>query len=294
MHCAICKEKEEQTPLYPATFSIDKINTKTFSARRSPDRMHYQFVRCKRCGLIFSNPIFSTEKIEHLYKKSTFDYPTESVYLKKTYGDLLEKILTKRNNTVKLLDIGCGNGFFLEEAKDRGVSDIYGVEPGKESVHKALPDVQKRITVDIFKKGLFKKNFFDVITCFHTLDHIIDPNTFLQTVHESLRKNGKIIFVVHNTEGLSVKLFGEKSPIFDIEHIYLFNKITLRKLFQQNGFKKISVVDLTNTYALSYWLRMIPLPLIIKSPMQKFLNKTRLDTIPLSLRVGNIAIFAEK
>ena len=294
MHCAICKEKEEQISLYPATFSINKINTKTFSARRSPDRMHYQFVTCKRCGLIFSNPIFSSEKIEHLYKKSTFDYPTESIYLKKTYGNLLGNILLKKNKAVKLLDIGCGNGFFLEEAKDRGISDIYGVEPGRESVQEALPDIQKHIIVDIFKKGLFKKNFFDVITCFHTLDHIVDPNVFLQAVHESLKKNGKIIFIVHNTEGLSVKLFGEKSPIFDIEHIYLFNKKTLRKLFQQNGFKKISIIDLTNTYAFSYWLRMVPLPYVIKSPLQYFLNKTRLDKIPLSLRVGNIAIFAEK
>ncbi len=294
-HCAICKNKEKISILYPATFDLKKINTKTFSARRTPDRMHHQFVRCQKCGLIFSNPILEEKKILFLYKGSEFHYTVESTFLAKTYGKYLKKVLhsLKGKNTT-LLDVGCGNGFFLEEAKKLGVENVWGIEPGKETVKHAPKWLQKNIIVDILRPDLFKAGTFDVITCFHTLDHIIDPNAFLQESYKLLKKNGKILFIVHNTDGLSVKLFGEKSPIFDIEHIYLFNPKSLAKLFTQNGFGHTDVFEITNTYPLGYWSRMVPLPKMLKRPLLQSLEKTRLNKIELSIKAGNIGIIAQK
>src|SRR5258708_5599084 len=140
--------------------------------------------------------------------------------------DILFLPATGRNK-ISLLDIGCGNGFFLEKAKTMGIGHISGIEPGKKVVMQAKPDIRKHITVDYFRKGLYKENSFDIISCFQTLDHIVDPNDFLQLVYKTLKKNGKILFVTHNTNGLSVKLFRERSPIFDIEHVFLFNNKTL-------------------------------------------------------------------
>lgn len=295
-HCAICKNIEKLVSLYPATFDVKKINTKTFSARRTPDRMHYQFVKCEKCGLIFSNPILEPKKIFSLYKGSEFHYTVESIYLAKTYGMYLQKVLNTfpANKKLKLLDIGCGNGFFLGQAKKLGVSEVWGVEPGKETVKHASEEIRKNIKVDILRSGLFKKNTFDIITCFHTLDHIIDPNNFLKEVFALLKKGGKILFIVHNTNGLSVKLFGEKSPIFDIEHIYLFNPPSLKKIFKQNGFKKPTVFEVKNTYPLGYWSRMIPLPKNIKKSALHLLQKTKLEDVSLSIKAGNIGIIAEK
>lgn len=294
IQCAICKEKQRLEVLYPATLDFDKLTPKTFSARRTPDRMHYQFLRCLRCGLIFSNPILDNNKIFSLYTKSEFDYPVESTFLKKTYGEFLDKIRKKIiGNNPKLLDIGCGNGFFLEEAKRIGF-DTYGVEPGKASVAKARKDIRKNIRVSFFKKSLYKSNTFDVITCFHTLDHIIDINTFLNDVSHVVKKSGYIIFVVHNTDGLSVKLFGEKSPIFDIEHIYLFNKQTLSRLFTRYGFANANVFDVKNTYHLNYWIRMVPIPGLIKQSFLSLLKITKLGEIPIRLPAGNIGIIAQK
>lgn len=296
LQCAICKNKEKLKELYSATFDAKKINAKTFSARRTPDRMHYRFVKCFRCGLIFSNPILKPSQIFSLYKDSEFHYSVESTYLAETYGNYLKKVLESfpRSKKIKLLDIGCGNGFFLEKAKSLGVNEVWGVEPGKETVKKAPKWLRKNIVVDILKPGIFKNNSFDIITCFHTLDHIIEPDNFIKEVYELLKENGKILFIVHDTNGLSVKLFGEKSPIFDIEHIYLFNSKTLSKIFKINRFKNTNVFEVKNKYPLIYWSRMIPLPKNIKKELLKFLSFIKLENFPISIKAGNIGIISEK
>lgn len=296
LKCAICQNKEKLSIMYKENFDAEKISADIFSARRTPDRVHYRFVKCKNCGLIFSNPIFKEDKISSLYVNSSFDYTLEISCLKETYGNYLKKIISEKKDISKMriLDIGCGNGFFLEEAKKLGFGEVYGVEPSKKAVEKAPKWLKSRIKVDILKPGLFKANYFDVICCFHTLDHVIDPNKFLQVVRSLLKKKGVVFFVVHNTDGLSVQLFGEKSPIFDIEHIYLFNPETLTKIFIKNNFKVKKLYNLKNTYPLTYWCRMVPMPQFIKLPLLNVLKLTSLGLIPLSINAGNIGIVAEK
>lgn len=294
LQCANCGTNQQIQELYPENFSSSQLNKDTFSARRTPDRIHYRFVRCVRCELIFSTPILSANKIEKFYAQSGFEYNLEASYLKKTYGAYLKESLkgltTKKK---KLLDIGCGNGFFLMEAKDMGL-DVFGIEPGKSSILKAPVWLQKKITLGFFTDKSFKKNTFDIVTCFHTLDHIIDPNTFLTDLNSVLTKNGRAIIIVHNTDGLSVKLFGEKSPIFDIEHIYLFNKKSLVSLFEKNNFRVIRVFDVTNTYPLIYWVRMTPFPALLKKVLMKIVQLINIENIPLTLKAGNIGIIVEK
>lgn len=292
-HCAICGFAEKKEELYTTTFDTKKINSKTFSARRTPDRMHYRFVRCKKCGLIFSDPILPEKKLNELYKKSGFTYSQESKYLKNTYGYYLSKIIPKKGK-VKLLDIGCGDGFFMEEAKNLGATDIFGIEPGAPSVKHAPQNIQGNIKVDILRKGLFKPGTFDIITCFQTLDHIPDPNEFLKITRNLLKKGGKALFIQHNTDGLSVKVLHEKSPIFDVEHIYLFNKKTLKKIFEKNGFKVKGVFDVKNCYPISYWTRMLPFSRGFKKIILPFLDITKIGLIPITIGAGNLGIIAEK
>jgi SAM-dependent methyltransferase len=292
--CAICKSKQRLRLLYKKNFDTDKIDVKLFSARRSPDGIHYRIVKCLRCGLIFSSPILEEKKIREFYSKSGFHYEDQSSYLSETYSRYLSKILPRRRRErLTLLDIGCGNGFFLKKVIEMGIKNVYGVEPGKPSVLNAPKILQRVIKIGFLRRNLFRSNYFDVITCFHTLDHVLDPNQFLKTTYSLLKSSGRAFFIVHDTDGLSVKLFGERSPIFDIEHIYLFNKETLGRIFVENGFKNVEVFDIKNTYPISYWFKMAPIPRNLKTQLANFLIKTSLD-FPLTLAAGNIGIFAHK
>lgn len=291
--CAICKDKQNLEILYPENFDIKSFSAKTFSARRTPDRLHYRFVRCKRCGLIFSNPVFPEGKINKLYKESEFTYFDEAEYLKETYWNYFKKLKVNNKNS-KVLDIGCGNGFFLEKLKNMGYANLFGVEPGKKMVSQAPAWLRKNIKINVLKPGLFRNGTFDAVCFFHTLDHVYEPDVVVKNIYKLLKKDGKVLVIVHNTDGLSVKIFGEKSPIFDIEHIYLFNPKTLTRLFKDCGFRNIKIVNIKNNYPIIYWVRLVPFSLTIKNLILRFLNLTRLGNLSIALNAGNIGIIAQK
>ena len=298
--CAIC-EKNNYEILYPENFDIKKINSRTFSARRLPDRVHYRMVECKNCGLVYSNPILEYDKIAKLYSKSFTSYNEHLKNLQTTYGYYLKQVEKlrvtsyelKNTNKPRLLEIGCGNGFFLEEA-DRQGYDVYGVEPGKPSVDKARPDIRKKIKVAIFKPGQFKRNFFDVICCFQTFDHIPNPNAILKECYKILKKGGLMLFFNHDIGAWQNKLMGEKSPIIDIEHTYLFDKKTMQKIFEKHKFKVLEVKSSFNIHNLSYWLHLFPIPNATKVPLIKTLDRIGVGKMKLKLNPGNLVLFARK
>ena len=294
MLCAICGKDQQPQLLYNATLTGKNISAKTFSARRNPDKVHYQLNKCKKCGLIFSSPIFPSEKIINLYTESFLSYQNKVSFVTKTYLGLFNGLIKGLPNEPSILEIGCGDGFFLKALHEKGFNKLYGVEPSKKMVEAVPHKLRRNVKQSIFRKGLFPKNSFNIICCFHTLDHVIDPNELVKETYELLKVYGLALFVLHNTNAFSVKLFGEKSPIFDIEHIYLFNKVTITKLFKKHGFTIISIDDLRNTYPISYWVQMAGIPFGIKSFAIKLLLLTKLSNLPFSLKGGNMYIVAQK
>ncbi len=57
-------------------------------------------------------------------------------------------------------------------------------------------------------------------------------------------------------DSLQAKILRDRSPIIDVEHIYLFNKITLSRLFTEANFAVLNVGDIKNSYPINYWLRL--------------------------------------
>jgi SAM-dependent methyltransferase len=293
-NCIICGKKEKIKELFPATFGSSDINQKTYSARRVPDRVHYRMVKCDNCGLVFSSPILPPDKITGLYKKSECTYTDQVIYIANTYLKLFSEIKNYLPQKPKVLEIGCGDGFFLKALFDLGIKSVFGVEPGKDMVKNAAVEIRKNIKSDIFKKRQFPAKTFDLVCCFHTLDHLTDPALFVKEAYAILKPGGIVLVVTHDTEGLSVSLFGERSPIFDIEHIYLFSKPTISKLFEMYGFNTLTSKNLVNSYPLSYWLRMSGLTKDLKNFGQKILSTTGLANVNFSLAGGNLVYIGQK
>lgn len=193
-----------------------------------------------------------------------------------------------------MLEIGCASGFFLEALRQNGVRHLFGVEPSQTMVSLASKSLQSRIKIAPFKPGLFAENYFDLICSFHTLDHIVDVNEFVEQMFKILTPKGIGLIVVHNTGSLLVKLLGESSPIFDIEHIYLFNKETLRRIFTRHNFSIRQVFDVVNTYPFWYWLRMSGLPVKLRAVLQRVTTALRLYNFPLSISGGSIGVIVQK
>ena len=82
----------------------------------------------------------------------------------------------------------------------------------------------------------------------------------LEKAYKLLRPGGVIYVIVHNEQAFQARLFGKRSPIYDVEHIYLFNSSTLPMICRKAGFEPVRTFNVANTYPLEYWLRMSPLP----------------------------------
>jgi SAM-dependent methyltransferase len=292
--CAICNTTENATELYPANFDMQALNPIVFSARRLPDRIHYRLVRCNTCGLIRSDPIAPPAVLSKLYQQSTFTYNEEVANLKYTYGHYLAELKKYAVQKSAILEIGCGNGFFLEEALAQGYQHVQGVEPSRMAVLGASPSVQPNILCDMMRPGLFTPEQFDVVCMFQVLDHIPDPGILVEECFKILKPGGLVLCLNHNIASASARLLQERSPIIDIEHTYLYCPVTISHLFKKHGFYVRHVGTTYNRYTISYFMHLVPLPTALKTSLLNFLKGSPVERIPLSIRLGNLYIVAQK
>jgi SAM-dependent methyltransferase len=279
--------------LYPARLSPDALSPRVFSARRLPDRLHYRLVRCNACGLVRSDPAAAPGVLSDLYADSSLDYGEELPNLQATYGRYLARLARYELAGGDLLEIGCGNGFFLEEALRQGYR-VHGVEPSREAAALAVEGVRGRIVVDVMRPGLFEPETLAVICLFQVIDHLPDPGAVVEECFRLLRPGGVILCLTHNAASLSARLLGERSPIVDVEHTYLFSPATLSRLCQGYGLEIRQVGAAVNRYSLHYLVRLLPLPAGMKSGLLRALGAARLGRVPVWMPLGNMYLVAQK
>jgi SAM-dependent methyltransferase len=277
--------------LYKKNIPPGSFSQKVFSARRTPDKIHYRMVQCKKDGQVRSHPIIKPTLLYSLYKKSSFTYQNELPNLTNTYVKALLPTLEKVGKNAHILEVGCGNGFVLTDLFKKGYKNVYGIDPSIDAKKAADKHIGKRIKLGILKNHSYKRDSFDVICLFQTLDHIPNPAAFLNLCKSFLKPGGYLIAFNHNVESVSARLLGERSPIIDIEHIYLFSKITIRVLFENQGYDVIQIYNPWNTLSLSHLVHLLPLPSFIKNRLQSVKSLTNLS---LTLPLGNLCIVGQK
>jgi SAM-dependent methyltransferase len=288
--CAICGTRVPAEEVYPANVREEDFNRDVFSQRRLPDRIHYRMVRCLRCGLIRADPAADAQSLEHLYEGShVFD--GEEANLRRTYGRYLRRLAKHRPPGGALLEVGSGNGFFLLEARASGYADVTGVEPSREAVAKADSAIADRLVCDVMRPGLLDAATFDVVCLFQVFDHIPDPNELLTECRRILRPDGLVLALNHDVTALPNRIMRERSPIIDVEHTYLYNRATMRDIFERNGFDVLEVDRAWNEYSLGYLVRLAPLPRRVKDVL---LGRARriLGRIDIRLPLGNLFLVA--
>ena len=292
--CAICGTEGNAEELYPANFTGHDFTPEIFSARRMPDRIHYRMVTCQACGLVRSDPVADSATLGALYQQSTFEYGAEVSNLRRTYGHYLDRVSSFVSQKGALLEVGCGNGFFLEEARVRGYADVRGVEPSSEAIAKAVPGIRERLICDVMRPGLFAAESFDVVCFFQVFDHLPDPAGTLAEVRRVLKPGGVVLILNHNTQAFTNRLLGERSPIVDLEHTYLYSPVTLAKLVQGHNLTFCASGGVWNWYSLRYLARLLPLPASIKRPLVNGLSRGWLGRWSWPVPLGNLYLIAQK
>jgi SAM-dependent methyltransferase len=241
-----------------------------------------------------SDPVAAPELQARLYAESTVEYTDETLNLRRTYGRYLAAVSALLPEKGPLLEIGCGNGFFLEEAMAQGFTDVRGVEPSRAAVEDAPPSLRSRIICDVMRPGLFAPETFSVICLFQTFDHLPDPSRMLTEIFALLKPGGLVLALNHNVEALSARLLGERSPIVDVEHTYLYSKRTMARIFSGHGFQVRQVRSATNQYTVHYLARLVPVPSRAKRAVLNFLKDRPAGRLRLRVPLGNLVLVAEK
>jgi SAM-dependent methyltransferase len=292
--CAICGTATAADELYPANLDQAAFTAEVFSARRLPDQLHYRMVRCRTCGLVRSDPVLGAEALAELYKDSTFDYGEELQGLRATYGAAIDRASVYLREKRGLVDIGCGSGFVLEVALQLGWTDVHGVEPSADAIAKAAPEIGPLIVQDMMRPGLFDEESLSLVTLFQVHDHMPAPLAMLRDCRQILRPGGVILAFNHNVTAWSARLLGEKSPIVDVEHTYLYSPDTMRRLFTQAGFEVLSVGPVRNTYSISYLTQLVPLPRSFKQALIPRLRRTAFGRLQATVSLGNLCLIARR
>ena len=274
---------------FSANIEEEKISPSSYSSRKRPELMHYALMECQSCRTLFVERVPDLDGLIDNYAVASFDSRIESEYAAKTYGKYLNRLNLVRNR--RILDIGCGDGTFLEKAISLGAESVLGIEPSQGALDSA-GEVRNSIRTIPVEQCDYQFEF-DLVTCFQTLEHLVDPKTVLSKMCSAAISGGYVAVVCHNRLSLVNRLMGRRSPIFDIEHLQMFSVEGLEKILQSTNLKVIVSKQILNSYPLGYWLRLFPMPKIMKD----FFESRRdsfLMRIPISLFVGNRLVVAIK
>lgn len=208
----------------------------------------HSLVKCTHCGLVFAQKIPTEHELNEYYAEYSY---TKEAYLSpitiKSYNLLLDEFEPYRK-TNRILDVGCGRGWFLIEAKKRGW-EVYGTEFSESAMH--LCESQG-ITM---KKGALNANsfsleMFDVITSFEVIEHINNPNQEINHIQGFLRKGGLFYCTTPNYNSILRYYLKEKYDVITYpEHLTYYTKRTLKRLMIKNGFRvnKIATTGISIT-----------------------------------------------
>ena len=169
--------------------------------------------------------------------------------------DVQYRYLPKPQKGQTLLDIGCGNGGFLESAKHAGW-DVLGLEPDPKAAEAARQrGLDVRVgTIEVLAN---ESACFDVITLSHVIEHVHTPQDVLTAVHRLLKPGGLVYVDTPNIESRGAKLFGSNWRGLEIpRHLVLFNPDSLLKILAENGFDHISLKRRTAVIPGMYWSSM--------------------------------------
>lgn len=209
-------------------------------------------VICLRCGLIYNNPVPSSEILNNYYKKDfvrdksgvkdDFNRYIEVLKIKnldekeKRVVDFLKPFLNKDSN---VLDIGCAHGALLSGIKKELGCKVYGLEPDSLMVkvareHYRLDNIKEDFIENYFEE---EKQKFNMIILRNVLEHLRNTNNILAGLKNLMEDNGYLFLVFPNAAN-----FVPERNIYrclEFGHLYTFTPFSIQQLLLKHGMKVV-------------------------------------------------------
>ncbi|PQP34957.1 hypothetical protein C6A37_05070 [Desulfobacteraceae bacterium SEEP-SAG9] len=225
-------------------YSCMLCNTSDF--RVIHQKKQWQYRRCLNCDLVSlyprPRPREFRDSYDHYLPMGSADIHEWKKMMQPVVdksADLIE--LQNKTGKGKLLDIGCGYGFFLEEMALRGWQ-VQGIEISPTGRQYA----KNRLNLEVYSEPLenlaLPANTFDVVTLFYVIEHVLDPLALLRAVKRILKPGGLVLLRWPHTTPI-VRILGPLSRKLDLYHtpyhIHDFSPKTIKRLLELSDFEAI-------------------------------------------------------
>ncbi|MFH1867868.1 MAG: methyltransferase domain-containing protein [Candidatus Omnitrophota bacterium] len=253
--CNLCGF-DRQAMVYEAPDKKDAHSALVYSISESNIIPPKRIVRCKSCGLIYASPI---QRWEDLY--AAYSEMEDEAYIREEKGrriaarSLLKKIgkIKKYSAGSKMLDVGCGTGFLLDEARKAGW-DAHGVEISKWAANYADKELKLKVYNTTLNEKKFPDKNFDLIILQDVIEHLIDPKAVIKEARRILSNDGILYINTPDIESLPSRLLRARWWGINRFHLYYFSKKTLDTMLEAAGFKSIRYCSHARTFSSGYWL----------------------------------------
>lgn len=219
VNCSLCHSNNYMT-----------LYTKKFN------RTKYQIVCCKICGLKFINPRQIKAEENELYNEKYYNFHEieDRANIIKAINHV--NILKSHKSKGRLLDVGCGKGFFLKIAHENDW-ETYGIDISKYSCRFARDKFNLNVSVSDIENIKSPEKYFDVITLWDVLEHLRNPREELRKLNKLLKNGGMLFIETPNIDSIFYRLYRRYWLGFNAFHLYYFSPRTLEEILQQSGFK---------------------------------------------------------
>lgn len=189
---------------------------------------NYKIYICHSCALQFSYPM-----------KAALASHYETVEWYGNRWEFNEMLIFFSNKTGKILEIGCGEGYFLVNAQEKGFN-ITGIDFNKSAVEvakkKGLEKVFSLSLEEFIQK--FPHEKFDIICFYHVLEHLENPVNFIEMTKILLKPDGYLAFSFPNPNRFKLR---RENWDYPPHHLTRWNGKSIEYLLGKTGFKKIFV-----------------------------------------------------
>jgi 2-polyprenyl-3-methyl-5-hydroxy-6-metoxy-1,4-benzoquinol methylase len=202
--------------------------------------------RCERCGCMWHVPIAQSSV---LYQSNEYrESMGEEVSLEEFHAKHDIEILDKLNYTGTgayrgkvYMDVGCGGGGLTDYISGVASKAVL-VEPNKSF---SLLLQEKGYEVYSYPEDALSiyRNSIEVLTAYDVIEHVKDPQGFMQTIFELLAPNGKAFIGTPTEYPVLRELLGVEFDafVFSVQHPWVFSRASLEIMAQKCGFSEYSV-----------------------------------------------------
>lgn len=236
----------ETCPICSSHDSIDFLQTNDFAISGES----FLLKQCRDCRFIWTANAPTIELSSKYYESEDYvsHSDTSKGFINKLYHSgrnymLKQKfrLINRYNSTGRILDIGCGTGYFINYLANRGY-DTKGIEISED----ARSFAKSNFDLEVYHPDWFLndsgKATYDIITLWHVLEHLHDFNKYLERIYESLESSGSLFIAVPNHTSFDAKKYKEYWAGYDVpRHLWHFSPNDIKSLMAKYNFEIISM-----------------------------------------------------